>query len=232
MCASKKGISTRQIQRMLVCSMKTAWFLTHRIRAAMASGDLSLLGGNGATVEIDETVIGRQEGSPPRRAHAGARAINGNQFRNIVLTLVERGGAARSWHVDGTTVGTLMPIIRANVAKETAVMTDEASWYRNLNKDGDYASHDAVNHTAHEYGRYEGQKVITTNTVEGFFGVFKRGMKGVYQHCGERHLHRYLAEFDFRYTNRAKLGIDDVARADLALQGFKGKRLTYQTTAY
>jgi transposase-like protein len=232
MCASKKGISTRQIQRMLICSMKTAWFLTHRIRAAMATGELPPLGGEGSIVEIDATVIGRQEGSPPRRAHAGARAINGNQFRNIVLTLVERGGSARSWHVDGTTIGTLMPIIRANVAKQTAVMTDEARWYQFMNKDGAFASHDAVNHSTHEYGRYEGDKVITTNTVEGSFGVFKRGMKGVYQHCGERHLHRYLAEFDFRYSNRAKLGIDDVARADIALLGVKGKRLTYQTTAY
>jgi transposase-like protein len=226
MCASKKGISTRQIQRMLSCSMKTAWFLTHRIREAMRSGDLSPLGGNGVTIEIDETLIGRQEGSPPRKG------LHGFQFRNIVLTLVERGGRARSWHVDGTTVGTLMPIIRANVARETAVMTDTASWYKNLNKDGGFSSHDSVNHTAEEYVRRDGAKVITTNTVEGYYSIFKRGMKGVYQHCSERHLHRYLAEFDFRYSNREKVGIDDVARAELALEGFKGKRLTYQTARY
>ena len=173
MCASKKGISTRQIQRMLVCSMKTAWFLTHRIRAAMVSGDLSTLGGNGATVEIDETIIGRQEGSPPRRAKPADRAISGSQFRNIVITLVERGGRARSWHVDGCTIGTLLPIIRANVARDTAIMTDSALWYKNLNKAGDFTSHDSVNHEAKEYGRYEGVKVITTNTVEGFFGVLE-----------------------------------------------------------
>jgi transposase-like protein len=226
MCASKKGISTRQIQRMLSCSMKTAWFLTHRIREAMRSGDLSPLGGNGVTIEIDETLIGRQEGSPPRKG------LHGFQFRNIVLTLVERGGRARSWHVDGTTVGTLMPIIRANVARETAVMTDTASWYKNLNKDGGFSSHDSVNHTAEEYVRRDGAKVITTNTVEGYYSIFKRGMKGVYQHCSERHLHRYLAEFDFRYSNREKVGINDVARAELALDGFKGKRLTYQTARY
>lgn len=226
MCASKKGISTRQIQRMLSCSMKTAWFLTHRIREAMRSGDLSPLGGNGVTIEIDETLIGRQEGSPPRKG------LHGFQFRNIVLTLVERGGRARSWHVDGTTVGTLMPIIRANVARETAVMTDTASWYKNLNKDGGFSSHDSVNHTAEEYVRRDGAKIITTNTVEGYYSIFKRGMKGVYQHCSERHLHRYLAEFDFRYSNREKVGIDDVARAELALEGFKGKRLTYQTARY
>ena len=230
LCSSKKGISSNQLHRTLGITLKSAWFLSHRIREAMRTGDLAPFGGNGSTIKIDETVIGRQEGSPPRRADAGARAINGNQFRNIVLTLVERGGSARSWHVDGTTVGTLMPIIRANVAKETSVMTDTASWYKNLNKDGDYASHDTVNHTEHEYGRYEGQKIITTNTVEGYYSIFKRGMKGVYQHCGERHLHRYLAEFDFRYSNRVKLGIDDTERAHRALLGVKGKRLTYQTT--
>jgi transposase-like protein len=230
LCSSKKGISSNQLHRTLGITLKSAWFLSHRIREAMRDGSLAPFGGNGATIEIDETVIGRQEGSPPRRPFPRARAINGNQFRNIVLTLVERGGAARSWHVDGTTVGTLMPIIRANVAKETAVMTDTASWYKNLNKDGDFASHDTVNHTDHEYGRYEGKKVITTNTVEGYYSIFKRGMKGVYQHCGERHLHRYLAEFDFRYSNRVKLGVDDSERAHRALLGVKGKRLTYQTT--
>jgi transposase-like protein len=167
MCASKKGISTRQIQRMLVCSMKTAWFLTHRIREAMRSGDLSPMGGPGKTVEIDETVIGREEGSPPRKG------LQGSQFRNTVLTLVERGGAARSWHVDGPTVGQLIPIIRANVARETAIMTDNASWYKYLNKDGAFASHDTVNHSADEYGRREGEKVITTNTVEGYYSIFK-----------------------------------------------------------
>jgi transposase-like protein len=223
LCGSKKGISSHQLHRVLQVQYKTAWFLAHRIREAMRDGSLAPFGGNGSTIEIDETVIGRQEGSPPRKG------LNGNQFRNIVLTLVERGGAARSWHVDGTTVGTLMPIIRANVAKETAVMTDEASWYKNLNKDGDFASHDAVNHTAREYGRYEGQKVITTNTVEGYYSIFKRGMKGVYQHCGERHLHRYLAEFDFRYSNRVALGCDDEERTARALVGIKGKRLKYQT---
>ncbi|ARN82034.1 IS1595 family transposase [Methylocystis bryophila] len=223
MCASKKGISTRQIQRMLSCSMKTAWQLTHRIREAMRSGELSPLGGAGKTVEIDETIIGKVEGAPKDAS------FKGSNFRNIVLTLVERGGAARSWHVDGCTMGTLMPIIRANIAKETAVITDEASWYRNLKVNVSVASHDAVNHAVKEYARYEGERVISTNTVEGFYGVFKRGMKGVYQHCGERHLHRYLAEFDFRYSNRAKLGIDDKAAADLALLGVVGKRLTYQT---
>lgn len=226
LCSSKKGISSNQLHRVLGVTLKTAWFMSHRIREAMRDGSLAPMGGAGHTVEIDETLIGREEGSPPRKG------LHGFQFRNIVLTLVERGGRARSWHVSGTTVGTLIPIIRANVARETAIMTDTASWYRNLNKDNSFTSHDSVNHTAEEYVRRDGAKIITTNTVEGYYSIFKRGMKGVYQHCGERHLHRYLAEFDFRYSNRAKLGIDDVARADLALKGAVGKRLTYQTTRY
>ncbi|VFU08477.1 IS1595 family transposase [Methylocella tundrae] len=222
LCSSKKGMSTHQMHRMLGISYKSTWFMTHRLREAMRTGGLSPLGGEGKTVEIDETIIGRQEGSPPRKG------MSGSQFRNTVLTLVERGGAARSWHVDGTSIGALIPIIRANVAKETAVMTDSASWYKFLNKDGDYASHDTVRHEDKEYGRYEGEKVITTNTVEGFYSIFKRGMKGVYQHCGERHLHRYLAEFDFRYSTRAALGINDVERAEILAKGIVGKRLTYR----
>ena len=222
MCASKKGISTNQIQRMLSCSMKTAWFLTHRIRNAMRDGGLSPLGGGGGTVEIDETSMGKQEDAPKVIA-------KGYNFRNVVLTLVERGGSARSFHIDGTTVGTLKPIIAANVARESQIMTDQATWYREIG--AMFASHDTVNHGEYEYARYEGEKTISTNTVEGFYGVFKRGMKGVYQHCKERHLHRYLTEFDFRYSNRVKLGVDDVSRADRALQGVKGKRLTYETTA-
>jgi transposase-like protein len=222
MSASKKGVSAHQIHRTLGITYKSAWFLCHRIREAMRDGSLAPLGGNGKTVEIDETIIGRQEGSPPRKG------LNGSQFRNIVLTLVERGGIARSFHIGGTTLGTLLPIIRGNLANETAVMTDEASWYRNLKVNCDIVSHDAVHHAAKEYARYEGERVISTNTVEGYYSIFKRGMKGVYQHCGERHLHRYLAEYDFRYSNRVALGCDDTMRADRALAGIRGKRLTYR----
>jgi transposase-like protein len=223
MSSSKKGISSHQLHRVLEITYKSAWFLAHRIREAMRDGSLSPLGGSGAVVEIDETIIGRQEGSPPVKGSG-----YGSRFRNTVLTLVERGGAARSWHVEGTTIGTLMPIIRANVAHETAVMTDSATWYKNMNKDGRFASHDAVDHTADEYVRYDAEKTITTNTVEGYYSIFKRGMKGVYQHCGERHLHRYLAEFDFRYSNRSALGVEDQVRAGKALKGVVGKRLKYR----
>lgn len=221
MASSKKGMSAHQLFRNLgFGSYRTAWFLAHRIREAMRSDDLSPLGGNGKTVEADETFIGRLPDVPKQR--------HGYAHKNVVLTLVERGGSARSWHVDTTTVATLIPIIRANVARETAMMTDQASWYKNLNKDGEFASHDSVDHSHDEYTRYETDKVISTNTVEGYYSIFKRGMKGVYQHCGEKHLHRYLAEFDFRYSNRIALGINDTERATLALKGAEGKRLTYR----
>jgi transposase-like protein len=216
MCASKKGIATRQIQRMLRCSMKTAWFLGHRIREAMRVVSVEPMGGAGEMVEIDETFVGRQEGQPKRRAGWG--------HKNTVMTLVQRGGSARSFHVDGTTSGQLIPIVRANISKEAFVMSDELTAYNKLGDE--YWMHQTVNHSADEYVR----GIVHTNTVEGYYSIFKRGMVGVYQHCKERYLHRYLAEFDFRYSNRIRLGIDDVARADRALKGVKGKRLTYQTT--
>ena len=222
MCASKKGISTNQIQRMLSCSMKTAWFLTHRIREAMRDGALSPMGGAGGVVEIDETYIGRKDGFEVKR---------GSGHKNSVLTLVERGGKARSFHVENATKDEIIPIVRENVARESHVMTDEAPIYSKLGYD--FSKHGAVEHSRGEYGyrdRESGEK-INTNTVEGYYSIFKRGMIGVYQHCGEQHLHRYLAEFDFRYSNRIKLGVNDTNRAEIALQGVKGKRLTYETTA-
>jgi transposase-like protein len=221
MCASKKGISTNQIQRMLSCSMKTAWFLTHRIREAMRDGAFSTMGGAGGVVEIDETYIGRKEGFEVKR---------GSGHKNSVLTLVERNGKARSFHVENTRKTEVIPIVRANVARESHVMTDEAPQYARLADD--FAKHGAVEHSRGEYGyrdRESGEK-INTNTVEGYYSIFKRGMIGIYQHCGEQHLHRYLAEFDFRYSNRVKLGFNDTDRATRALEGAKGKRLTYETT--
>ena len=204
--------------------MKTAWFLTHRIREAMRDGSLAPMGGDGKTVEIDETFACKIEDAPKGRKPAGSA------FRSIALTLVERGGPARSFHVENTSLAVIIPIIRANIASETAIMTDKANWYKNLSRY--FSDHRAVDHRREEYVRYEGEIVVTTNTVEGFYGVFKRGMRGVYQHCSERHLHRYLAEFDFRYSNRTRLGVNDTARADRALLGVKGKRLTYRTTGH
>jgi transposase-like protein len=223
-CSSKKGISANQLHRILGVTLKTAWFMGHRIREAMRDGGLSLLGGGG-TVEIDETIIGRVEGAPKK-----GPALKGRSgYRNTVLTVVERGGSARSFHVDSATIANMKPIIQANVAREAAVMTDEYTAYREIG--AGFASHDTVNHGRDEYVRREGDKLVTTNTVEGFYSIFKRGMKGIYQHCAEKHMHRYLAEFDFRYSNRVRLGVNDVARADRALKGTVGKRLTYQTTA-
>lgn len=218
MACSKKGVSANQLHRILGVTLKTAWFMAHRIREAMRTLGLEPMGGDGKIVEVDETLFGFQDG-----ANAKTQRWAG-QFRNVVLTLVERGGSARSWHVDGTTAGQLVPIMRANIQRETKLMTDQASWYRGVGKD--FASHETVDHSKDEYVRGE----VSTNTVEGYYSIFKRGMKGVYQHCAEKHLHRYLAEFDFRYSNRIALGIDDTARADRALKGIVGKRLTYRTT--
>ena len=217
LCSSKKGISSNQLSRTLGVTLKTAWFMSHRIREAMRFVGVEPMGGAGKTVEIDETLQGRIEDSPKfvkRGQHFN--------WRNTVLALVERGGSARSFHVDDATMASLLPIIRANINRETAVMTDELTAYKKLGDE--FVSHQAVNHSAKEYARGD----ATTNTVEGYFSIFKRGMKGVYQHCGEKHLHRYLAEFDFRYSNRIRLGIDDVERTSRAVQGIVGKRLTYR----
>lgn len=214
MCSSKKGISSHQLMRVLGVQYKTAWFMTHRIREAMVSGSgLPPMGGEGAVVEIDETFIGQKADMPKQRGYA---------HKHAVLTLVERGKGSRSFHVDGTAAADLLPIIKANVDPKTQVMTDEAGQYASLKKH--FAGHDFVRHGKGEYVRGE----VHSNTVEGFYSVFKRGMKGIYQHCSERHLHRYVAEFDFRYNNRVKLGVDDQARTLAALQGIVGKRLTYR----
>jgi transposase-like protein len=214
LCCSKKGMSTHQMHRMLGISYKSTWFMTHRLREAMRSGDLAPMGGAGGIVESDESFIGRKEGSIKRRGHG---------HKNAVLSLVDRESKqVRSFHVDGTSAADIVPIVKANVAKETAMMTDEGGHYFSL---GDhFASHESVSHKADEYVRGK----VHTNTVEGYYSIFKRGMKGVYQHCSEKHLHRYLAEFDFRYNNRMALGVNDMERAEKLAKGIVGKRLTYR----
>jgi transposase-like protein len=221
MSSSKKGISSHQLHRALGITYKSAWFLTHRIREAMRSGGLlPPMGGNGKTVEADETFIGRIKGA--------SKARQGYSHKNAVLTLVERGGSARSFHIDAADKFSIMPIIRENIARESTINTDQAAYYRMLGEE--FASHDAVNHEKDEYVRYTSNPdyTIHTNTVEGYYSIFKRGMKGVYQHCAEKHLHRYLSEFDFRYSNRVALGVNDGERADIAIKGAAGKRLTYR----
>ena len=218
MCASKKGIAARQVQRMLDCSMTTAWFLCHRIREAMASGDLSAFGTGGGIVEVDETFIGRIKGAPKKRAF---------HHKMKVLALIDRdSGKARTMVVDRVDAKTILPIVKANVAKEALLMTDESGVYNSADKH--FAGHGTTNHSAGQYVDYEIPE-IHSNTVEGYFSIFKRGMKGIYQHCGEQHLHRYLAEFEFRYNNRIALGCNDGDRARAALRGVIGKRLTYRT---
>ncbi len=214
LAASKKGMSSHQLMRMLGLTYQTAWFMTHRIREAMRSGSFATpMGGTGAVVEVDETFIGQKKDMPKQRGYA---------HKHAVLTLVERGKGARSFHVDGTSAADVMPILKANIAKETRIMTDEAGQYDSVKKH--FAGHDFTRHSAGEYGRGD----IHTNTVEGFYSVFKRGMKGVYQHCSEKHLHRYVGEFDFRYTNRVKLGVDDAERAAMIVRAAPGKRLMYR----
>jgi transposase-like protein len=212
--SSKKGISAHQIHRTLKVTYKTAWFMMHRIREAMRTGGLAPMGGGGKTVEVDETYIGRLKGRPKAK---------GTGHKNIVLTLVERGGTARSFHIDSTSIADIAPILRENISRESGLMTDEAKQYTEVGKD--FASHETVHHGNEEYVRYSTivsfpdgvpSPIITTNTVEGFYSIFKRGMKGIYQHCSEKHLRRYLAEFDFRYSNRVALGVNDGERAVLS----------------
>jgi transposase-like protein len=211
--SSKKGMSSNQLHRALGVTLKSAWFMSHRIREAMRSGSLAPMGGGGGIVEIDETFIGRRVGA--------AEVAGGASHKHAVLTLVSRDGEARSFLVDRANTDNIMPIVRRNLSSEAKVVTDDAGYYRNLN--AEYL-HAFVNHSAGQYGR----GVIHTNTIEGYFSIFKRGMKGVYQHCSEKHLHRYLAEFDFRYSHRVRLGVDDVQRAERTLKGVVGKRLTYK----
>ncbi len=218
-CSSKKGISTRQLQRTFGCGLKTAWFLGHRVREAMTelgiASPAGSLGGLNQVVEIDETYVGgraaNRKGKIPPKA--------------IMLALVERDGRVRSFHVENVTAQTLKPIIVENVHKATFVMTDESPVYPAIGRE--FAGHGTVNHSIEEYVRAQ---FWHTNTVENFFSIFKRGVFGCYFHVSEAHLHRYAAEFDFRHNHRIALGIDDLARADRALVGAKGKRLTYATS--
>ncbi len=217
---SKKGISANQLHRTLGVTPKTAWFMGHRIREAMRSGDLSPFGAGGGMVEADETFIGREPGAKPGRKDA--------HKKNRVLSLIDREtGRARSFVVDNFKIETVVPILEANIAREAVLMTDEAHHYRQPGRA--FAGHERVNHGKDEYVR-PGAPTIHTNTVEGYYSIFKRGMRGIYQHCSKKHLHRYMAEFDFRYSNRQALGVDDSARADTLLMGVVGKRLTYETT--
>lgn len=225
--SSKKGMSSNQLHRILGVTLKTAWFMSHRIREAMRDGSLAPFGGPGEIVEADETYFGKssvQRPSPQRKGRPFIHKGGGPSGKRAIVSLVERGGRVRSFHVENADKLTVNKIVSKNITRESRLHTDESRLY------GDAAVlgmvHESINHSAKEYARGD----VTTNSVEGYFSIFKRGMKGVYQHCKEKHLHRYLAEFDFRYNNRVKLNCGDAQRAERALRGVVGKRLTYQTT--
>ena len=216
LCASKKGISTHQMHRMIGVSYKSTWFMMHRLREAMREGHFSgPLGGQNKVVEADETFVGgkaknRKGKVPPKEP---------------VLSLVERGGKVRSHHVGDVSAKTLRRTIVTQVDRASYLMTDEAPAYKKIGKE--FAGHGAVNHSAEEYVR---AYFWHTNTAEGYFSVLKRGITGTYHHVSSVHLHRYLAEFDFRYNERAALEVTDAERATKALKGIVGKRLTYRRT--
>jgi transposase-like protein len=214
MCSSKKGVSAHQLHRALDITYRSAWFMAHRIREAMRAGGLAPpMGSRGGAVEVDETFIGRIK---------GAEIKSGYTHKHAVLTLIDRDTKeARSFHIAEAVASEIAPIVRENISREARMMTDEAKYYTVIGRE--VASHESVAHGSGEYGRGE----VHTNTAENYFSIFKRGMKGIYQHCSEKHLHRYLAEYDFRYSNRVGLGVHDGERAARAVKGGKGKRLMY-----
>ena len=214
MCASKKGVSAKQLERMLGVTYKTAWFMAHRIREAMNIEPQGQLGGGNEPVEVDETFWGNKGKQKP-----GARSYHHTMK---VVSLVERNGEKRSFHVPNISPNTLRPILNAQIAAKASLMTDEAGVYTKLGKD--FASHDVVNHSAKEYSRGH----ITTNTVESSFALLKRGLVGTFHSVSEAHLQRYVTEFDFRWNTRQKLGFNDTDRAAFALKNIGGKRLTYR----
>lgn len=230
MNASKKGVSAHQLHRALGITYQTAWFMAHRIREAMKDGGLAPpVGGpdGSGIVEVDETYFGRNEETVPSPQRKGRPYIHkggGPAGKRAIVALVERGGSIRSFHVANADKATVNAIVLANISPDARVFTDESRLYNDVK--ARFADHQTVKHSAKEYARGE----VHTNTIEGSFSIFKRGMKGVYQHCKEKHLHRYLAEFDFRYNHRVGLGYSDIDRTKAAIKGIEGKRLTYHQT--
>lgn len=219
MASSKKGISAHQMHRTIKVTYKTAWFMAHRIREAMRDENPPKLGGEGEIVESDETFWGPKDRDTNPTMRKRRRGKPGPGRKKAIIGLVQRSGPSRMMVLDGLSTKDVFKVLRANVLPESRLMTDEGT-----SDNPEFASHEKVKHGAKEYVRGD----VTTNTVEGFFGVFKRGMRGTYQHCGEQHLQRYLDEFNFRYSNRAAMGVDDSKRAERAIKGADGKRLTYQ----
>jgi transposase-like protein len=226
MSASKKGVSAHQLHRALGITYQSAWFMAHRIREAMRDGGLSgPLGGGGKIVEADETYYGRTKKKrtllKPRQVPYTKKGWKDKGSARPVVALVERGGKVRTFHVAHADKVTVAKIVSDNVSKESRLHTDESRLYPEVGQQ--FASHETVHHSSGEYVRGD----VHTNSAEGYFSIFKRGMRGIYQHCDEKHLHRYLAEYDFRYNHRVALGFSDIDRTKLAIKGVEGKRLTY-----
>lgn len=222
MSSSKKGVSAHQVARQLGVTYKTAWFMCHRIREAMRQDAPPPMGGEGKVIEADETVIGGKERNK-RLSKRNPKNI-GAVGKQIAFSLVERGGGVRSFHVTSVNAKTLRPILMTQVHRASTLMSDDAGQYRIMGPE--FARHEVVNHSADEYVRGDAY----TNTIEGFFSILKRGITGVYHHVSEAHLKRYLAEFDFRYSLRSALGVNDTDRTNEALRGIGGKRLMYRRT--
>ncbi len=223
MGASKKGVSAHQLHRSLKVAYNTAWFMAHRIREAMADPASTPIGGEGKIVEADEAYHGKKEIPTPSRHRRGRPYIKKGKAaaKRPIFALVERGGEARAVHMPIVTAKNIRAVLVKHADRKSRLHTDESNLYPRVG--AEFATHETVNHGAKEYARGD----VTTNSVEGFFGVFKRGMIGVYQHCGEQHFQRYLDEFTFRYNNRSRLGIEDAERAVIAVKGAEGKRLTW-----
>ena len=222
MCASKKGISSLQLSRMLGITYKSAWFMTHRIRESMVTVPDGSLGSGGGTVEADETYWGTSPRSKKAKAIKKAGGKVSGSDKQKVVALVERNGNVRSFHVASVNGKTLKAVLHSNIAKDAKLMTDDLRMYRSIGKH--FASHEAVNHSIGEYVRGD----VSTNTVESFFALFKRGLVGTFHHVSPKHLGRYTTEFDFRHNTRTALGFTDAQRTEIALKGIGGKRLTYR----
>jgi hypothetical protein len=220
MASSKKGFSAHQLHRTLKVTYKTAWFMEHRLREAMRElSPAGQLGGDGKTVEIDETYIGGKD----KNKHRNKRRHMGGMDKEIAFALVERGGMVRSRHIANVSAKTLRPILQEQIDHASRVMSDEGG----AHVAREFSRHESVNHSIGEYVRGDAH----TNTIEGYFSILKRGIYGVYHHVSQQHLKRYLAEFDFRYNERATLGVEDEARADKLISGIVGKRLMYRDSS-
>jgi hypothetical protein len=232
MCSSKKGVAALQLERTLHVAYNTAWFMAHRIREAMGEPNAPALGGEGKVIEADEMYHGTkeiQEPSPQRRGRPYTKGgKSGGAQKRVVVALVERGGEARAFAMTGkrVTAKNVREVLVKHADRKSRLHTDESTLYPAIG--AEFAKHETVNHSQNEYARGKGDDLVTTNTMEGFFGVFKRGFTGIYQHCGEQHFQRYLDEYTFRYNYRIKLGVHDAERAEIAMQHGEGKRLTWR----